>query len=274
MDISHTSEFDAKRNEAYIRRALGLKALRVSYFSWCMAIFGGLSLYNHWARHYDFGFFDCVFTVLAVYPLLVLFLRWILVRQYMSMLRRMMSGETTSHCRLTDDLTKIDIYRKDLEAVLTQVGVRGRRVSLLCKIWTIVSGVAASLLALFSVFTALASLIMPCGHGQLIFRNDCAVPVEKAIVSFGRNTFELDSVVPREEKAESFFVGDDCTCRVVATLADGLVVSNSYGYYCYGMDCGVIRVTVTEDMRVRIVDKLYDSYHRNEDDRKSESTHP
>ncbi len=103
MDISYTSEFDAKRYEAYIRRALGLKALRVSYFSWCMAIFGGLSLYNHWVRHYDLGFFDCVFTVLAVYPLLMLFLRWIHAHQYMKTLRRMMCGEVTSHCRLTDE---------------------------------------------------------------------------------------------------------------------------------------------------------------------------
>ena len=69
--------------------------------------------------------------------------------------------------------------------------------------------------------------------------------------------FELGSVAPQEEKAESFFVGGDSTCRVVATLADGLVVSNSYGYYCYGMDCGVIRVTVTKDRRIKIVDKYY-----------------
>jgi hypothetical protein len=104
---------------------------------------------------------------------------------------------------------------------------------------------------------------MPCGHGQLIFRNDCEVPVVKASVSFGRNKFELDSVAPQEEKAESFFVGGDSTCRVVATLADGLVVSNSYGYYCYGMDCGVIRVTVTKDRRIKIVDKYckYDPHY-------------
>ena len=267
MDISYTSEFDAKRYEAYTRRALGLKALRVSYFSWCMAIFGGFSLFNHWIRHYDFGIFDCVFTVLAVCPLLMLFLRWVHARQYMKILRRMMCGETTSHCRLTDegyevscgsmsqklpwkslaieyhffdddtlallqvkgqpsivlfDLTKYGVVRKDLEAVLIQAGVRGRRVSVLCKTWTIVSGVVASLLALFSAFAALASLIMPCGNGQLIFRNDCTVPVKKAIVSFGRNKFELDSVAPREEKAERFFVRGDCACRVVATSLKGL----------------------------------------------------
>ena len=314
MDISYTSEFDAKRYEAYIRRALGLKALRVSYFSWCMAIFGGLSLYDHWVRHYDLGFFDCVFTVLAVYPLLMLFLRWIHAHQYMKTLRRMMCGEVTSHCRLTDewyevscgamsqklpwkslaveykffdddtlallqvkgqpsivllDLTKHGVARKDLESVLIQAGVRGHRVSVLCKIWTIMSGVMVSLLALFSVFAALVLLVMPCGHGQLIFRNDCEVPVVKAGVSFGRNKFELGSVAPQEEKAESFFVGGDSTCRVVATLADGLVVSNSYGYYCYGMDCGVIRVTVTKDRRIKIVDK-YCKYDRNEDGRNGE----
>ena len=79
----------------------------------------------------------------------------------------------------------------------------------------------------------------------------------KAGVSFGRNKFELGSVAPQEEKAESFFVGGDSTCRVVATLADGLVVSNSYGYYCYGMDCGVIHVIVTKDRRIKIADKYY-----------------
>ena len=41
----------------------------------------------------------------------------------------------------------------------------------------------------------------------------------KAGVSFGRNKFELGSVAPQEEKVESFFVGGDSTCRVVATLA-------------------------------------------------------
>ena len=80
---------------------------------------------------------------------------------------------------------------------------------------------------------------------------------------------ELGSVAPQEEKAESFFVGGDSTCRVVATLADGLVVSNSYGYYCYGMDCGVIHVIVTKDRRIKIADKYY-KYDRNEDGRNGE----
>jgi hypothetical protein len=161
------------------------------------------------------------------------------------------------------DLTKHGVARKDLESVLIHAGVRGCCVSVLRKIWTIVSGVVVSLLALLSLFPALVSLVMPCGHGQLIFRNDCEVPVVKASVSFGRNKFELGSVAPQEEKAESFFVGGDSTCRVVATLADGLVVSNSYGYYCYGMDCGVIRVTVTKDRRIKIVDKYckYDPHY-------------
>ena len=91
----------------------------------------------------------------------------------------------------------------------------------------------------------------------------------KAGVSFGRNKFELGSVAPQEEKVESFFVGGDSTCQVVATLADGLVVSNSYGYYCYGMDCGVIHVIVTKDRRIKIADKYY-KYDRNEDERNGE----
>jgi hypothetical protein len=45
------------------------------------------------------------------------------------------------------DLTKHGVARKDLESVLIQAGVRGHRVSVLCKIWTIMSGVLVSLLA-------------------------------------------------------------------------------------------------------------------------------
>ena len=39
--------------------------------------------------------------------------------------------------------------------------------------------------------------------------------------------------------------------------------AKNYGYYCYGMDCGVIRVTVTKDRRIKIADKYY-KYDRNE----------
>ena len=131
------------------------------------------------------------------------------------------------------------------------------RVSGLRKIWTIVFGIIVSLLALVSVTRALRPLFLPCGHGQLTFSNECAIPVEKAMVSFGKNTVVLNGIPPRGRSTEHFFVRDDCTCRVVVTLADGLVVSNSYGYYCYGMDCGTVDVTVTKDKRVKIVDMYY-----------------
>ncbi len=36
MDITYMSEFDAKRYERLIARALGLGPLRVSFFCWCM----------------------------------------------------------------------------------------------------------------------------------------------------------------------------------------------------------------------------------------------
>ena len=131
------------------------------------------------------------------------------------------------------------------------------RVSGLRKIWTIVFGIIVSLLALVSVVRVLRPLFLPCGHGQLTFSNECAIPVEKAMVSFGKNTVVLNGIPPRGRSTEHFFVRDDCTCRVVVTLADGLVVSNSYGYYCYGMDCGTVDVTVTKDKRVKIVDMYY-----------------
>ena len=118
-------------------------------------------------------------------------------------------------------------------------------------------GIIVSLLALVSVTRALRPLFLPCGHGQLTFSNECAIHVEKAVVSFGKNTVELNDIPPRGKSTEHFFVRDDCTCRVVVTLADGLVISNSYGYYCYGMDCGTVDVTVTKDKRVKIVDMYY-----------------
>ena len=302
MDIAYTSEFDDKRYEMLIRKAVGLGAFRVSYFCWCMAVFGGLSLYSHLARRYDFGVLEGLFVVLAVNPLLMLLLRWLHAHWYMTILRRMMCGETKSHCRLTDegyeescgkmsqklpwksiateyyffdddtvallqarglpsivlfDLSKHGVARKELEMMLLQAGVRKRRASVLRRTWGVVAGVIGSLFAMVSAAGALGALLLPCGHGQLVFSNECAVPVEKAVVSFGRNTVELNSVPTKENRSVHFFVGGDCTCRVVATLADGLVVSNSYGYYCYGMDCGVVNVTIAEDRRVKIVDKYY-----------------
>lgn len=299
MDISYTSEFDAKRYERLIGKALGLGALRVSYFCWCMAVFGGLSLCTIWAWHYDFGVWDWVFVVLAINPLLILLLRRFQMRQYMKILRRTMGGETTLHCRLTDegyeescgamsqklpwkslalefcffdddtvallqvkslptivlsDLTKHGVARKELETVLLQAGVRERRSSGFRKMWTIVSAIVGSLLVFVAMVVAFGPLLHLPGLGaQLVFSNECAVPVEKAVVAFGRKTIELNGIPPRGKKYRHFFFKGDCTCRVEATLADNLVVSNSYGYYCYGMDC-TVSVTVTEDKRIKIVD--------------------
>ena len=116
---------------------------------------------------------------------------------------------------------------------------------------------AVAVFALVFVIMALKSLFLPCGHGQLAFSNECEIAVEKVVVSFGKNTVELSGIPPHGKSTEHFFVRDDCTCRVVATLADGLVISNSYGYYCYGMDCGTVTVTLTNDKRVKIVDKYF-----------------
>ena len=85
MDIAYTSEFDDKRYEMLIRKAVGLVAFRVSYFCWCMAVFGGLSLYSHLARHHDYGGL-WVFVVLAVNPLLMFLLRWLHAHRYMKIL--------------------------------------------------------------------------------------------------------------------------------------------------------------------------------------------
>lgn len=141
--------------------------------------------------------------------------------------------------------------------VEAHVGDRVCRVSGSCKIWIILFGAIASLFALVFVIMALKSLFLPCGHGQLAFSNECEIAVEKVVVSFGKNTVELSGIPPHGKSTEHFFVRDDCTCRVVATLADGLVISNSYGYYCYGMDCGTVTVTLTNDKRVKIVDKYF-----------------
>ena len=310
MDISYTSELDAKRYEKLIGKALGLGALRVSYFCWCMAVFGGLSLCGNLIRHHGFGYADWFFLVLAVNPLLMLLLRRLQARQYMKMLRRTMCGETTSHCRLTDEgyevscgkmsqklpwkslaseycffdddtvallqprglpsivlcgLSKHGIARKELEKVLLQAGVGERRVSGLRRTWGIVSSVIGSLLVLVSATGVLEVLLLPGGHGQLVFSNECAIPVEKATVSFGKNTVELNGIPPQGKTTEHFLVGDDCTCRAVVTFADGLVVSNSYGYYCYGMDCGTVGVTVTEDKHVMISDKYIEEGGKSED---------
>ena len=54
---------------------------------------------------------------------------------------------------------------------------------------------------------------------------------------------------------QEFRVRRDCTCRALSTLADGLVVSNAYGYYCKGMDIGRVEVVVTADPRIKIIDK-------------------
>ena len=141
--------------------------------------------------------------------------------------------------------------------VEAHVGDRVCRVSGSCKIWIILFGAIVSLFALVFAVSALKPLFLPCGRGQLTFSNECAIAVEKAAVSFGKNTVELNDIPSRGISTGHFFVEDDCTCRVVVMLANGLVVSNSYGYYCYGMDCGTVAVTLTNDKRVKIVDKYF-----------------
>ena len=312
MDITYTSKFDATRYERLIDRALGLGTLRVSFFCWCMAVFGVLSLYDNWARHYDFGVWDWLYVILAVNPLLVRAIRRFQARQYLMVLQRVMCGATASRCRLTDegyevscgetsqkmswkslalefhffdddtvallqvkglpslvlfDLSRHGIARKELESVLLQAGVKERRASGLRKFWTVVSGIVGFLFVIVASLKALGSLISPCGHGQLVFSNESAVSVAKALVSFGRNAIELKDIPSRGQKFDDFFVGGACNCHVVATLADGLVVSNSYGYYCHGHDWGRVDVIVTQDKRIKIVDK----YYREDIERKRES---
>ena len=61
------------------------------------------------------------------------------------------------------------------------------------------------------------------------------------------------------------------TTRRLESWRCNVEAKKNYGYYCYGMDCGVIRVTVTNARRIKIADK-YNKYDRNEGGARRERT--
>jgi len=103
MDISYTSEFDAKHYGRLIRRALALVAIRKSV-AWCMLVAGFVLLFATWIAGENaasmsvmkVGFF------LIFFPLILWMCRRLAARQYVKVVSRIMGGETTSQCHLTD----------------------------------------------------------------------------------------------------------------------------------------------------------------------------
>lgn len=104
MDITYTSEFDAKRYGKIIGRTLGLVAFRRSILCWCLLIGGLVSLATSWMKGFNVSQEKMFFSFFLIFlPLMICLVRRICATQYVKAVARMMGGNTTSHCHLTDD---------------------------------------------------------------------------------------------------------------------------------------------------------------------------
>lgn len=301
MDITYTSEWDAKRYERVIDASLRVAGpFRTSFFGWCMTVCGLLWLCIDWMHGGRLEGWNWALLVVVLLPIYSFLMRRLQTRRFVKVLQRLMGDEKASRCRLTDDgyevscglmsqktpwknfaesfkflggdtvallqpnglptlvlqdLSKHGIDAAELKDVLLRAGVREHRPSMVRKIWTVVSGVVGVLLALLLVLSLLANVLIPDGSGELVVRNESVIGVDNVRVSFGREVIDFVGIPALGMCTQEFRVRRDCTCQVLATLADGLVVSNAYGYYCKGMDIGRVEVVVTADRSVKIIDK-------------------
>ena len=301
MDITYTSEWDAKRYERVIDASLRVTGpFRTSFFGWCMTVCGLLWLCSVWMRCGRLEGWNWALLVVVLLPVYSFLMRRLQTRQFVKVLQRLMGDEKTSRCRLTDDgyevscgsmsqktpwknlaesfkfldgntvallqlkglptlvlqdLSKHGIDAVELKDVLLRAGVRECQPSRIQKIWTVVSGIVGVLFALILALCLLANVLIPDGSGELVVRNESVIGVDNVRVSFGREVIDFVGIPALGMCTQEFRVRRDCTCQVLATLADGLVVSNAYGYYCKGMNIGRVEVVVTADRSVKIIDK-------------------
>ena len=301
MDITYTSEWDAKRYARVIDASLRVTGpFRTSFFGWCMTVCGLLWLCIDWMQGGRLEGLNWAVLVVVLLPVYSFLMRRLQTRRFVKVLQRLRGDEKTSRCRLTDegyevscgsvsqktpwknlaesfkfldgdtvallqfnglptlvlqDLSKHGIVSVELKEVLLRAGVREHRPSMLWKIWTVVSGVVGVLFALFLALCLLANVLIPDGSGELVVRNESVVGIDNVRVSFGRDVIDFAGIPALGMCTQEFRVRRDCTCRALATLADGSVVSNAYGYYCKGMDIGRVEVVVTAEPRIKIIDK-------------------
>lgn len=154
------------------------------------------------------------------------------------------------------DLERHGIDAMELKSVLLRAGVREHRRTRGQTAWMIGSGIIGVAFALVLALSVFAQLLVPMSVGELEVRNEGAVTVDSVRVSFGREVLEFAKIPAQGMCAQEFCVRGDCTCRAVASLADGSVISNAYGYFCRGMDIGRVEVVVTADRRIKIIDKI------------------
>ena len=301
MDITYTSEWDAKRYERVIDASLRVTGpFRTSFFGWCMTVCGLLWLCSVWMQCGRLEGWNWALLVVVLLPFYSFLMRRLQTRQFVKVLQRLMGDEKESRCRLTDegyevscgsmsqktpwrnfaesfkfldrdtvallqlkglptlvlqDLSKHGIDAVELKDVLLRAGVREHMPSMVRKIWIVVSGVLGVLLALLLALSLLANVLIPDGSGELVVRNESVIGVDSVRVSFGREVIDFVGIPALGMCTQEFQVRGDCTCRALATLADGSVVSNAYGYYCTGMDIGRVEVVVTADRSIKIIDK-------------------
>ena len=301
MDITYTSEWDAKLYERVIDASLRVTGqFRTSFFGWCMTVCGLLWLCIDWMQGCRFEGLNMAVLVVVLLPVFSFLMRRLQTRRHVKALQRLMGDEKTSRCRLTDEgyevscgsmsqkmpwktlaesfkfldgdtvamlqpkalptlvlqgLSKHGIDAVELKDVLLRAGVREYRPSRLQKIWTFVSEVVGILSVLFLALCLLANVLIPECSSELVVRNESVIGVDNVRVSFGREVIVFAGIPALGMRTKEFRVRRDCTCRAVATLADGSVVSNAYGYYCRGMDIGRVEVVVTADRSVKIIDK-------------------
>lgn len=258
MDMAFTSEWDAKRYGRAIDAALrAVGPFRTTFFGWCMMVCGLLWLCNAWMLRGCFKWLDLALLFVVLLPGLNFLMRRLQVRHAMKVLCRMMGGDTISRSVLVlQDLARHGVDTMELKSVLLRAGVREHHRTRGQTAWMIGSGIIGVSFALVLALSVFAQLLVSMSVGELEVRNEGAVTVDSVRVSFGREVLNFAKIPALGMCTQEFRVRGDCTCRAVASLADGSVVSNAYGYFCRGMDIGRVEVVVTADRRIKIIDKI------------------
>ena len=101
MDVTYTYEFDAKRFERSVKRALAFSFRGATVFSWCIVAAWLLLVFRQWLGGWPEDGRSFLF-VMPIFFALMGYWRCVVVRAYVRQARQMMGGGVPATCHVTD----------------------------------------------------------------------------------------------------------------------------------------------------------------------------
>ena len=101
MDVTYTYEFDAKRFERSVKRALAFSFRGATVFSWCIVAAWLLLVFRQWLGGWPEDGRSFLF-VMPIFFALVGYWRCVVVRAYVRQARQMMGGGASTTCHMTN----------------------------------------------------------------------------------------------------------------------------------------------------------------------------